>query len=389
MKTAKRIENVPPYLFAQIDKKKAALKARGTDIIDFGIGDPDLPTPEHINDVLHAAIDDPEHQQYPPYEGTGEFRQAVATWYKNRFGIKLDPETEVMALIGSKEGIAHIFFAYVDSGDITLIPDPAYPVYKVATILCDGTPHIMPLKEENGFLPDFDDIPKSVAQKAKLMFLNYPNNPTGAVADKEFLEKAVAFAERNDILICQDFAYSEVAFDGYKPASILQIPGAKDTAVEFHSLSKTYNVTGWRIGMVVGNAKAIRALSIIKTNVDSGAYKAIQHAGAVALTGPQDCVKETITTFQERRDALIDGLNSLGWNLEKPKATFYVWVKTPKGKSSADFVSELMDKCAILTVPGSGYGQFGEGYIRMAITVKTPRIKEAIERLKKAGIKFS
>ena len=301
MKTAKRIENVPPYLFAQIDKKKAALKAKGADIIDFGIGDPDLPTPEHINDVLHAAIDDPKHQQYPPYEGTQEFREAVATWYKNRFGVKLDPETEVMALIGSKEGIAHLFFAYVDPGDITLIPDPAYPVYKVATILCDGTPHLMPLREDKGFLPDFDEIPKSIAKKAKLMFLNYPNNPTGAVADKRFLEKAVGFAEENDILICQDFAYSEVAYDNYKAPSIFQIPGAKRVAVEFHSLSKTYNVTGWRIGMVVGNATIIKALSIIKTNIDSGAYKAIQHAGTVALTGPQECVAETVKTFQERR----------------------------------------------------------------------------------------
>ncbi|MBU0687746.1 MAG: LL-diaminopimelate aminotransferase [Candidatus Margulisbacteria bacterium] len=388
MKLAKRIENVPPYLFAQIDKKKAALKATGADIIDFGIGDPDLPTPEHINDVLHAALDDPKHQQYPPYEGTKEFRQAVATWYKKRFNVDLDPEKEVMALIGSKEGIAHVFFAFIDSGDIALIPDPAYPVYKVACILADGSPRFMPLTKEHGFLPKFEDIPRSVADKAKLMFLNYPNNPTGAVAGEKFLKQAVDFAKKHDILICQDFAYSEIAFDGYKLKSILEIPGAKDVAIEFHSLSKTYNVTGWRIGMVVGNSQAIAALSIIKTNVDSGAYKAIQHAAAAALTGPQDCIQETVKTFQERRDVLIEGLHSLGSKVAKPKATFYVWVKTPRGKTSSQFVEELMEKCAIITVPGSGYGKCGEGYIRMAITVKTPRIKEAIQRMKEAGIRF-
>jgi LL-diaminopimelate aminotransferase len=389
MKTAKRIANVPPYLFAEIDKKKAALRARGADIIDFGIGDPDLPTPESITDFLHAAIDDPQFQQYPPYEGTLEFRQAVAEWYGKRFGVKLDANHEVMALIGSKEGIAHIFFALIDPGDIALIPDPAYPVYKMATILAGGKPYLMPLKEENGFIPKLNEIPKRIAQKAKIMFINYPNNPTGAVADEKFLKAAVAFAREYDILLCSDLAYSEVAYDGYRPKSILEIPGAKNVAVEFHSLSKTYNVTGWRLGMAVGNAKALNALSIIKTNIDSGAYKAIQHAGARALTGPQDCIKETAATFAKRRNVLVNGLNSLGWKLERPKATFYVWVKTPKGKTSSRFVEELMDKCAILTVPGSGYGKFGEGFIRLAITVKTPRINEAIQRMKKAGIRYS
>ncbi|MFA5875614.1 MAG: LL-diaminopimelate aminotransferase [Candidatus Margulisiibacteriota bacterium] len=389
MKLAKRIANVPPYLFAEIDKKKAALQAKGADIIDFGIGDPDLPTPETITNVLQAAVKEPQFQQYPPYKGTHEFREAVATWYSKRFGVKLDAKSEVMALIGSKEGLAHIVFAFIDPGDIALVPDPAYPVYRVATILAGGTPYIMPLKEENGFLPKLNEIPKNIAKKAKLMFINYPNNPTGAVADEKFLKAAVAFAREYDILLCSDLAYSEMAYDGYRPKSILEIPGAKNVAVEFHSLSKTYNVTGWRLGMVVGNAKALHALSIIKTNIDSGAYKAIQHAGAKALTGAQDCVLATVATFAERRDALVNGLNTLGWKLEKPKATFYVWVKTPKGHTSSQFVEELMDKCAILAVPGSGYGKFGEGYIRMAITVKTSRIKEALQRMKKAGIRYS
>jgi len=286
MKIAQRIKAIPPYLFAEIDKKKAEAIKKGVDIINLGIGDPDQPTPDNIIKKLNESVADPKTHDYPPYEGTTEFRQAVSAWYKNRFGVTLDPDREVMALIGSKEGIAHVFLAFIDPGDFSLIPDPAYPVYKTGTLFANGFPYIMPLLEENGFLPNLDEIDEEIARKAKLMFINYPNNPTGAVADKSFFEKVVKFAKKYDILVCHDFAYSEMTYDGYKANSFLEVDGAKDVGLEFHSLSKTYNMTGWRLGFVVGSAEAISALSIIKTNVDSGAFKAIQRAGVEALTGP-------------------------------------------------------------------------------------------------------
>ena len=378
MKKAKRIAKVPPYLFAQIDQMKARVK----DLIDLGVGDPDLPTPEHVVRALHEAIDNPRSFGYPPYEGTFAFREAVAFWYHKRFLVDLDPRSEVMALIGSKEGIAHLFFALLDPGDIALIPDPAYPVYKTATILAGGQPHLMPLLEKNGFLPDLNKIPAAVARKAKLMFINYPNNPTGATCEADFLEEAVAFCRKYDILLCSDLAYSEIAFDGYKPLSVLEIPGAKDVAIEFHSLSKTYNCTGYRLGMAVGNKDAIAALSIIKTNVDSGAYMALQMAGVAALTGPQGHLKEVNAIYQRRRDIMVKGLKDLGYKLQVPKAAFYIWPQVPKGYTSAKFVSELLEKTGVLVVPGSGYGKYGEGYFRISITSPEERLREAIRRLK-------
>jgi LL-diaminopimelate aminotransferase len=382
MKKAKRIAKVPPYLFAQIDKKREEMKARGVDIINLGIGDPDLPTPDHITRALHEAIDNPRSFGYPPYEGTFAFREAVAFWYHKRFLVDLDPQSEVMALIGSKEGIAHLFFALLDPGDIALLPDPAYPVYQVATILAGGKPHLMPLLEKNGFLPDLKKIPASIARKAKLMFINYPNNPTGATCEADFLEEAVAFCRKYDILLCSDLAYSEIAFEGYKPLSVLEIPGAKDVAIEFHSLSKTYNCTGYRLGMAVGNHDAIAALSIIKTNVDSGAYMALQMAGVTALTGPQGHLKEINGIYQRRRDLMVNGLRDLGFKLQVPKASFYIWPQVPKGYTSAKFVSELLEKTGVLVVPGSGYGKYGEGYFRISITSPEERLREAIRLFK-------
>jgi len=386
MKKAKRIAKVPPYLFAQIDKKREEMKARGVDIINLGIGDPDLPTPAHITSALHQAIDNPRSFGYPPYEGTFAFREAVAFWYHKRFLVDLDPNSEVMALIGSKEGIAHLFFALLDPGDVALIPDPAYPVYQVATILAGGKPHLMPLLEKNGFLPDLKKIPVSVARKAKLMFINYPNNPTGATCEADFLEEAVAFCRKYDILLCSDLAYSEIAFEGYKPLSVLEIPGAKDVAIEFHSLSKTYNCTGYRLGMAVGNKDAIAALSIIKTNVDSGAYMALQMAAVTALTGPQGHLKEINGIYQRRRDIMVKGLRELGFKLQVPKASFYIWPQVPKGYTSAKFVSELLEKTGVLVVPGSGYGKYGEGYFRISITSPEERLREAIGRLARVQI---
>ncbi|MGE5706812.1 MAG: LL-diaminopimelate aminotransferase [Bacteroidota bacterium] len=389
MRPAKRIETIPPYLFAQIDKRKAEAIARGVDVINLGVGDPDSPTPPHIVEAMLRSTQDPATHNYPPYEGTGAFRRAVSEYYGKRFGVTLDPETEVMALIGSKEGIAHVFYAYVDPGDYTLIPDPAYPVYKTSTLLAGGIPYEMPLLAENGFLPDFSAIPEEIAKKAKLMFLNYPNNPTGAVCDKSFFEEAVAFAKKYDILICHDLAYSEITFDGYVAPSILEVPGAMEVAIEFNSLSKTYNMTGWRLGMAVGNKEAIAALGIIKTNTDSGAFKAIQEAGILALTGSQDHLLALNDVYKERRDVLVKGLRKLGWELEPNKASFYVWLPIPQGTTSIEFAARLLDEAGIIAPPGVGYGTHGEGYVRFALTAPVARIQEAVDRLEQKGIRYT
>jgi LL-diaminopimelate aminotransferase len=386
MKIAQRIQTIPPYLFAEIDKKKGEALKRGVDIINLGIGDPDQPTPINIIEKLRESVKDSKTHHYPPYQGTTEFRQAVASWYKNRFRVNLDPDQEVMALIGSKEGIAHIFLAFIDPGDFSLIPDPGYPVYKTGTLFANGFPYLMPLLEENDFLPNLEEIDEEVAQRAKLMFINYPNNPTAAVANKDFFEKVVKFAKKYDILVCHDFAYSEMTFDGYKTSSFLEIEGAKEVGIEFHSLSKTYNMTGWRLGFAVGNKDAISALSTIKTNIDSGAFIAIQEAGVEALTGPQDNIPKMNEIYTRRRDVVINGLNKLGWNLKPTKATFYIWIPTSKNINSVDFANLLLEKTGIIVTPGIGYGEYGEGFVRIALTVEEKRLEEAIERLKKSSI---
>ena len=382
MKIAQRIQAIPPYLFAEIDRKKEEAIKKGVDIINLGIGDPDQPTPEHIIKKLNESVADPKTHDYPPYAGTADFRHSVALWYKNRFGVSLDAEKEVMALIGSKEGIAHIFLAFIDPGDFSLIPDPAYPVYKTGTLFANGFPYIMPLLEENGFLPNLEEIDEEIARKAKLMFINYPNNPTGAVADKYFFEKVVKFAKKYDILVCHDFAYSEMTYDDYKANSFLEVDGAKDVGMEFHSLSKIYNMTGWRLGFAVGNAEAISALSIIKTNIDSGVFKAIQRAGVEALSGPQDNIQKMNEIYTGRRNIVINGLNKLGWNLKTIKATFYIWIPTLNKMNSVDFANLLLEKAGIIVTPGIGYGEYGEGYVRIALTVEEKRLEEAMGRLK-------
>ena len=389
MKRSKRLDLIPPYLFVKIEEKKAQLVKKGIDIIDFGIGDPDLPTPPHIFKKMHEVLESKESSNYPTSKGELSFRRAVADWYKKRFNVSLDPEKEVCALIGSKEGLAHLPLAFIDAGDIALVPDPSYPVYKICTKLAGGEPYSLPLTAQNKFIPDLECVPEAIIKRAKMLFINYPNNPTGAVAGLDFFEKCVRFAKKNDLLLVSDLAYSEMGYDGYKPSSALEIPGAKDVTIEFHSLSKTYNMTGWRIGMAVGNSEAVKALATIKSNIDSGVFKAIQFAAIEALSGPQDCVLETRKVFEERRNILIDGLNSLGWKLEKPKATFYMWVPVPKGETSSSFTEKLLLKCGIMVVPGSGYGAAGEGYVRMAITLPKERITEAIIRMKKEKIIFS
>jgi LL-diaminopimelate aminotransferase len=389
---ARRLDKIPPYLFAEIDKKRLAAVERGVDIINLGIGDPDKPTPAFIVDAMHQAIDDPSTHNYPPYAGTAEFRKAASKWFANRFNLpEPNPNTECVSLIGSKEAIHNMFLATIDPGDYALVPNPGYPVYNTSTILCGGIPYPLPLKAENNFLIDLDAIPEDIARKAKILFLNYPNNPTGAFADLEFFTKVVEFGKKYDVLICHDHAYSEVAFDGYKPPSIFQVPGAKDIAIEFFSLSKGFNMTGWRVGFAIGNEEAIRALSTVKTNVDSGVFKAIQRAAITALNSDQSHLVSLNALYKERALAAEAGLKSLGWEIKNPcRGTLYIWQPIPKSyKSSLDFAADMLDKCGIVVPPGVGYGEHGEGYFRIALSADKARIEEGIERMRKAGLLYS
>jgi LL-diaminopimelate aminotransferase len=385
IEVATRIKTLPPYLFAAIDKMKQAAIARGVDIINLGIGDPDLPTPAPIIESLTQAAKNPKHHQYPSYEGMLSFRKAVAEWYQRRFGVMLDAADEVLTLIGSKEGIGHIHLAFVDPGDVVLVPSPGYPVYPVGTSFCGGVSHLMPLTKANGFLPDLNAIPKEVARKAKLIWLNSPNNPTSVVMTKEYFKRVVAFAQEHQIIVCHDAAYSEIYYDGQRPASFMEVDGAKDVGVEFHSLSKTYNMTGWRLGFAVGNKEVLAGLGKVKSNLDSGVFEAVQAAGITAL-GLDDAVTDTIRkTYQERRDTLIPGLKQLALEVDAPPAAFYVWVAVPKGYTSASFTAHLLEKAGIVTTPGNGFGAPGEGYIRMTVCTSKGRLAEAVERIKKAG----
>ena len=380
---SKRLKNLPPYLFVEIDKAKREARKQGRDLIDLGIGDPDLPTPGNIIEKLYQASKDSRNHKYALDQGMPVLRQAIADWYKRRFNVDLNPETQILPLIGSKEGIAHMPLAFVNRGEYVLSPNPSYPPYRGSAILSDGKVQDMPLLEKNNFLPDFKKIPLPARKKAKLMFLNYPNNPTGAIADAEFYRKAIDFASKYNIIIAHDAAYSEMSYDGYKPMSFLEVEGAKDTGVEFHSLSKTYNMTGWRIGWVCGNARVVSGIAKVKSNIDSGIFSAIQIAGVEALSGPQEHIQKMRAIYQERRDVLCAGLKSIGWNFLKPEAAFYVWVSVPKGYDSRGFAALLLEKCDIVVTPGVGFGKCGEGYIRFALTVSKERVQEAMERIQK------
>lgn len=383
IKPADRVKDLPPYLFATIDKMKQDALTKGVDLIDLSIGDPDIPTPKHIVQRMKKAVDNPEHHRYPSYSGMLSFRQAVADWYKTRFNVKLDPKTEVLSLIGSKEGIGHMPLAFINPGDVVLVPSPGYPVYPVATLFAGGQSHIMPLIEKNNYLPDLKAIPQSVLKKTKLMFINYPNNPTSACAGRSFYKEVIEFAAKHNIIVCHDAAYSEIYYDGKKPLSFLQMPRAKDVGIEFHSLSKTYNMTGWRIGFAVGNAAAIAGLGKIKSNLDSGIFQAVQEAGIEALNTDDSVLKKIRDTFQQRRDVLYNGLKKIGMEVQKPQATFYLWAKVPKGFTSSEFVAHLLNNSGVLGTPGNGFGAPGEGYIRFALTASSKRIKEAVERIGK------
>jgi LL-diaminopimelate aminotransferase len=382
---SERLKSLPPYLFKEIDRQKDEARAQGVDIIDLGVGDPDMPTPPHIIRELDKAANDPANHQYPSYTGMDAFNKAVAEWYQKRFNVVLDHSKEVVTLIGSKEGVAHIPLAFINPGDMALVPNPGYPVYEIGVKFAGGDVFFMNLLKENDYLPDLDAIPEDVAAKAKLMFINYPNNPTSAVADMDFYDRLVSYAAQNEIIVCHDAAYTEMAFDGYKPPSFLEADGAMEVGMEFHSLSKTYNMTGWRIGCAVGRAEVIQALGQVKSNIDSGVFQAVQFAGIAALKGDQSCVDKMNKIYTERRDLLVNGLRELGLTVKNPKATFYVWIDVPEGYTSAGFATHLLTKTGIVATPGNGFGIAGEGYIRMALTVDNKRIKEVLKRIKETG----
>ena len=378
---AQRIQKLPPYLFAEIDRLKRQVAARGVDLINLGIGDPDTPTPAHIVERLRDAAKNPANHRYPDYEGLPSFRRAAAGWMERRYGVGLDPDTEVVSLIGSKEGIANMAVAFVDPGDIVLVPDPGYPVYHIGTSFNGGTTYRLPLRRENAFLPDLSAIPADVARAAKLLWLNYPNNPTSAVAPRSFFADVIRFAERHDVIVCHDAAYAEIYF-GERPPSILEIPGGREVAIEFHSLSKTFSMTGWRIGFAVGHPELIGGLGKVKTNVDSGVFQAVQEAAIAALTGDAGVVDRLRAMYRERRDVLVDGLGRIGLPCEPPAGTFYVWVPVPRGLTAAGLATRCLTEAGVVVTPGNGFGDAGEGYIRLTLCSPVERLREAVERLR-------
>jgi LL-diaminopimelate aminotransferase len=366
MRISKRVEKLPPYLFVEISRKIAEKRAKGERVISFAIGDPDLPTPSSVVDQLCRAAQDPANHRYPETEGLPELRQAVSAWYEERFGVILDSDKEVLPLIGSKEGIGHVALCFIDPGDIALVPDPAYPVYAIGTMFAGGETYSLPLREEQGFLPDLDQIPEKVAQQAKVLWINYPNNPTAAVAGLDFYERVVAFAKKHEIAVCSDNPYTEVSFDGYRPNSFLEAPGARDIGMEFHSLSKSFNMTGWRIAMTVGNADMVNAL-----------MPAIE-----ALQTGRNCIQEHNIIYQRRRDQMIEVLNEMGLHAVPPKASLYIWTKLPSGTTSIPFATRLLEEAGVVVTPGVGYGEAGEGYIRLSLTTSDADLEEGLARLK-------
>jgi LL-diaminopimelate aminotransferase len=381
MRISRRVEKLPPYFYVDISRKIAEKQGRGEDVVSFAIGDPDIPTPPHIIERLCKAAQDSTNHRYPDSDGLPELRQAIVHWYRNRFDVSLDPDKEVLPLIGSKEGIAHIAFCLIDSGDVALVTDPGYPVYSVSTMLAGGRPYYIPLSLKNGFLPDLRRIPANVLRRTNLLWINYPNNPTGAVADIDFFKRVVEFARQNDLCVCHDGPYSEVYFDGYKPVSFMQADGAPEVGVEFHSLSKSYNMTGWRIGMVVGNATMIDALRRLKSNLDSGIPQAIQYAAIEALVGTQDCIEEHNVVYQRRRDLIVEMLNNIGLKAGKPKASLYIWAQVPQGYTSMEFANDLLEKVGVVVTPGITYGRSGEGYIRLSLTLPDASLVKGLSRL--------
>jgi LL-diaminopimelate aminotransferase len=381
MHFAQRVQQLPPYLFAEISRKIAAKRAQGVEVISFGIGDPDLPTPPHVIDALKRAAEVPANHRYPESDGLPELREAINEWYGRRFGVTFNPAKEILPLIGSKEGIGHVSLCFIDPGDTALIPDPGYPVYAAGTLFAGGQAYELPLEEESGWLPDLEAIPADVAHRARVIWINYPNNPTGAIADEAFFERVISFARKYDVMVLHDLAYSDVTFDGYRPPSFMQVPGAIDVGIEFNSLSKTYNMTGWRIGMAVGNPDMIDALARVKSNLDSGIPQAIQQMGIAAIRGPQDAVAEHNVIYQRRRDRVVQALRDLGLRCSAPKASLYIWAKIPEGETSIGFAGRLLDDTGVVVTPGVGYGSQGEGYVRLSLTTPDEDVDEGLRRL--------
>ena len=381
MEISNRIKEIKPYLFMEISRKIAAKRAEGADVISFGIGDPDIPTPDHIVNSIIEASKVPANHRYPESDGLPEFRKVISEWYNKRFSVSLNPNTEIVPLIGAKEGIAHFPLCVMNPGEIGIVPDPGYPVYSIGNLFAGGETFYAPLKEENEWLVDLEAIPSEIAKRAKLMWLCYPNNPTGAIASAEYFESAVKFCKQNDIILCHDACYSEIAYDGYKPISLMEIDGAKDISIEFHSLSKSYNMTGWRAGMAVGNEELIRVLTIVKSNIDSGIPQAIQYGAMEALTASQECIQDNIDIYTRRRDKVINALQAIGLEIVPPKAGLYIWVRIPKGFTSAEFATALLDEKDLVVTPGSGYGEYGEGYIRFSLTLNDSDLDRGIDRL--------
>jgi len=382
MRLSARLDKIPLYLFAEIDRRIEEKKAQGVDVISFGVGDPDVPTPGSIVDALCAESHKPEHHRYPSYFGLAEFRESAARWFERRFGVALDPGLQILPLMGSKEGVAHIALALLDPGDLALVPEPSYPVYAMGTLLAGAESHFLPLAAGNGFLPDLESVPPDVARRSKILWLNYPNNPTGAIASNEFFERAIEFARSYSLVLAHDNAYSEITYDGYVAPSLFQFKGAMEIGVEFHSLSKTFNMTGWRIGFVCGNHEVIEALGTIKTNIDSGIFNPVQLAAVEALDHGEKTLRDMVKLYQSRRDLLVSELAGLGWEISPPKGSIYLWMPVPPGFDSVGFSTHVLDKAGVFFTPGNAYGPSGEGYVRLSLTVPDDKIKEAMARLK-------
>lgn len=388
IREANRLKRLPPYVFTVVDQLKAKIRARGVDVIDLSMGSPDLPPPPHVIDALQEALKKEEVHRYSRFDGEIErnFRKAIAKWYKEKYDVKLDPETEILPLVGSKEGIAHLSLALLNIDDIALVPSPAYPVHFNGVILAGGILYNMPLTKESNYLPELGKLDREIIRMAKLLFISYPHNPTTAIAPVDFFKEVVKFAKANDIVVGHDFAYSEIVFDGFKPVSFLQVPGAKEVGIEFHTLSKTYSMAGWRVGFAVGNADIIKILAKTKSYIDFGIFRAIQYAATVALTGPQDHVKKIVETYRRRRDVMVEGLKSIGWEVSPPKATFYIWARIPlkySALTSLEFAQLLLEEAGVAVAPGTGFGEYGEGFVRFALVEDEERIKQAIERIHK------
>ncbi|HEY9859654.1 MAG TPA: aspartate aminotransferase [Candidatus Obscuribacterales bacterium] len=385
---AERLRALPPYVFARLDELKAHARAQGLDLIDLGMGNPDGPTPQPVVDAAIAALQNPANHGYPPFEGTASFRRAITSWYHRRYGVSLDPDGEALPLLGSKEGLAHLAIAYVNPGDVVLVPSPAYPAHFRGPLIAGGKIHNLILKPENDWLIDLAAIPDDVAKQAKILYFNYPSNPTAATAPREFFEDIVAFARKHEILLVHDLCYAELAFDGYQPTSLLEIPGAKDIGVEFHTMSKTYNMAGWRVGFVVGNRHIIQGLRTLKTNLDYGIFAALQSAAETALQLPDVYLHEVQARYRTRRDFLIQGLEELGWSIPKTRATMYLWVPCPPGQNSTDFALSVLQQTGVVVTPGNAFGPGGEGYVRISLIADCDRLGEALQRLKQANIRY-